>query len=143
MSRIELHCHTTASDGALSPAALVAQAQEVGLTTLAITDHDTVNGLPEARAAAAPLGIEILPGCEFGCELPDGEIHLLAYLFDDQNAALQARLAALLEARRARGQAMVARLNAMGLPVQWSRVQVIAAGVVGRPHVAQALVEGG
>lgn len=143
MSRIELHCHTTASDGALSPAALVALAHEVGITTLAITDHDTVNGLPAARAAAAPLGIELLPGCEFGCELPDGEIHLLAYLFDDQDVALQARLATLREGRRERGRQMVARLNALGVPVQWARVQAIAAGAVGRPHVAQALIEGG
>src|SRR6476660_5575941 len=77
MSRIELHCHTTASDGALTPTQLVELAHTRGITTLAITDHDTVNGLPEARSAAAARGIELLTGCEFGCELPDGEVHML------------------------------------------------------------------
>ena len=144
MSRIELHCHTTASDGALSPTALVTLAHQEGITTLAITDHDTVNGLPEARAAAAPLGIELIPGCEFGCELAEGEIHMLGYLFDDQDAPLQAKLAWLRAARRDRGQQMVERLNALGVPVRWERVQAIAGGgAVGRPHVAQALIEGG
>jgi predicted metal-dependent phosphoesterase TrpH len=144
MTRIELHCHTTASDGALAPAALVAQAHAAGVTTLAITDHDTVAGLPEARAAAAPLGITLLPGCEFGCELPDGEVHLLAYLFDETDAALTATLEALRTARRERGRAMVDRLHALGVPVSWDRVQSIAGrGSVGRPHVAQALIEGG
>jgi predicted metal-dependent phosphoesterase TrpH len=144
MTRIELHCHTTASDGALAPAALVAQAHAVGVTTLAITDHDTVAGLPEARAAAAPLGMTLLPGCEFGCELAGGEVHLLAYLFDDTDPALTDTLARLRAARRERGREMVARLNALGVPVTWERVQAIAGrGAVGRPHVAQALIEGG
>ena len=144
MTRIELHCHTTASDGALSPEALVAQAYSVGITTLAITDHDTVGGLPAARAAAAPLGITLLPGCEFGCELPHGEIHLLAYLFDDTHPALTTRLETLRLARRERGREMVARLNALDVPVSWDRVQAWAgSGSVGRPHVAQALIEGG
>jgi predicted metal-dependent phosphoesterase TrpH len=144
MTRIELHCHTTASDGALAPAALVALAHAAEITTLAITDHDTVAGLPEARAAAGPLGITILPGCEFGCELADGEVHLLAYLFDDTDPVLTATLAGLRTARRERGRAMVARLNALGVPVTWERVQAIAGqGAVGRPHVAQALIEGG
>ncbi len=144
MPGIELHCHTTASDGAFSPTALVAQAHAAGITTLAITDHDTVNGLPEARAAATPLGITIIPGCEFGCELADGEVHMLAYLFDDTHPALTAKLQWLRMARRERGREMVARLNALGVPVTWERVQTIAgSGSVGRPHVAQALIEGG
>jgi predicted metal-dependent phosphoesterase TrpH len=144
MSRIELHCHTTASDGALSPAALVRLAHQEGITTLALTDHDTVNGLPEARAAAAEWGIELISGCEFGCDLPDGEIHMLGYLFDDRDPVLQEKLAWLRTARRERGRRMVARLNALGVPIQWERVQSIAgAGAVGRPHVAQALIEGG
>jgi predicted metal-dependent phosphoesterase TrpH len=144
MSHIELHCHTTASDGALSPTALVELAHEVGITILAITDHDTVNGLPEARAVAAERGITIIAGCEFGCELADGEIHLLGYLFDDQNPTLQAKLSWLRTARRTRGQQMVEQLNALGVPVRWERVQEIAGpGSVGRPHIAQALVEAG
>ncbi len=144
MPGIELHCHTTASDGALTPAALVAQAHAAGITTLAITDHDTVNGLPEARTAAAPRGITIIPGCEFGCELGDGEVHMLAYLFEETHPALTAKLHELRVARRERGREMVARLNMLGVPVTWDRVQTIAgSGSVGRPHVAQALIEGG
>src|SRR5579859_1107276 len=144
MSKLDLHCHTTASDGTLAPAALVGLAHSLGITTLAITDHDTTAGLPAARRAAAAAGIELIPGIEFGCDLPYGEIHLLGYLFDDTYPALVARLAWLREGRTIRGQEMVAKLNALGVPVAWPRVQAIAAGgAVGRPHVAQALIEGG
>jgi 3',5'-nucleoside bisphosphate phosphatase len=143
MPKLDLHAHTTASDGALAPTALVRLAAEVGLTTLAITDHDTVAGLPEARAAAPPT-LEVIPGVEFGCDLPHGEVHLLGYLFDPGHPALAARLAWLREGRAERGREMVARLNALGVPVTWDRVQASAgAGAVGRPHVAQALIEGG
>ncbi len=142
MPKLDLHAHTTASDGRLTPGDLVRLAQQVGLTTLAVTDHDTTAGLPEARAAAATLGLELIPGIEFGCDLPAGEIHILAYLFDAEHPALVARLAWLREGRVERGRAMVARLNALGLPITWERVQAIAgSGSVGRPHVAQALVE--
>lgn len=142
MPKLDLHSHTTASDGLLAPAALVRLAQEVGLTTLAITDHDTTNGLAEAQAAATAAGIELIPGVEFGCEMPHGEVHMLGYLFDPAHPALVAKLAWLREGRLERGRAMVEKLQALGLPVQWDRVQAIAgAGAVGRPHVAQALVE--
>jgi 3',5'-nucleoside bisphosphate phosphatase len=142
--KLDLHAHTTASDGRLAPAALVRLAHEVGLTTLAVTDHDTTAGLAEAGVAAAPLGLEVIPGIEFGCELPDGEIHILAYLFDPNHPALVACLAWLREGRVERGSEMVAKLNALGLPITWERVQAIAGnGAIGRPHVAQALVEAG
>jgi predicted metal-dependent phosphoesterase TrpH len=144
MTKLDLHTHTTASDGRLAPAALVALAHRVGVTTLAVTDHDTTDGLTEARAAAPALGVEIITGIEFGCELPHGEVHMLGYLFDAEHPALRARLAWLREGRVERGQEMVAKLNALGLPIRWERVQAIAAGgSVGRPHVAQALIEGG
>src|SRR2546421_2196934 len=116
MTKIDLHTHTNASDGLLAPAALVQLAGEVGLTTLAITDHDSTAGLAEARAAAAPLGIELIAGIEFGCELPDGEVHILGYLFDPDHPALVARLTWLRAGRVERGRAMVAKLNALGLP---------------------------
>jgi predicted metal-dependent phosphoesterase TrpH len=144
MAKLDLHSHTTASDGRLAPAALVQLAHEVGLTTLAITDHDTTDGLPEARAAAASLGLELVNGIEFGCDLPGGEVHILAYLFDAAHPALVARLAWLREGRVERGREMVAKLNALGVPVAWERVRAIAgSGSVGRPHVAQAVVEAG
>ncbi len=144
MVKLDLHSHTTASDGLLAPAALVCLAHEIGLTTLAITDHDTTAGLAEAQASAAPLDLEVIPGVEFGCELPQGEIHLLGYLFDPAHPALVAKLAWLREGRRERGRLMVEKLGALGVPVAWERVQALAAGgSVGRPHVAQALVESG
>jgi predicted metal-dependent phosphoesterase TrpH len=144
MIKLDLHTHTTASDGRLAPAALVALARQVGVTTLAVTDHDTTDGLAEARAAAAERGVEIITGIEFGCELPHGEVHMLGYLFDAEHPALRARLAWLREGRVERGREMVAKLNALGLPIRWERVREIAgAGSVGRPHVAQALIEGG
>ena len=144
MPKLDLHSHTTASDGRLAPAALVGLAFELGVTTLAVTDHDTTDGLAEAHAAAGPLGITLVDGIEFGCDLPFGEVHLLGYLFDPAHPALVARLAWLRAGRVERGHAMVARLNALGIPVAWDRVQAIAAGgSVGRPHVAQALIEGG
>lgn len=142
MPKLDLHSHTTASDGLLAPTELVKLAQEVGLTTLAITDHDTTNGLAEAQVAAQAAGIELIPGVEFGCELPFGEVHMLGYLFDPAHPALVAKLAWLREGRLLRGREMVEKLQALGQPVQWARVQAIAgAGAVGRPHVAQALVE--
>src|SRR5690242_19349871 len=144
MGKLDLHTHTTASDGRLAPAALVALARQAGVTTLAITDHDTTDGLAKARAAAPAAGVEIITGIEFGCDMPHGEVHMLGYLFDAEHPALRARLAWLREGRVERGRAMVAKLNALGLPIRWDRVREIAgAGSVGRPHVAQALIEDG
>jgi predicted metal-dependent phosphoesterase TrpH len=144
MPKLDLHSHTTASDGTLAPAALVRLAHEAGLTTLAVTDHDTTAGLAEARAAAAAVGIDLVTGVEVGCDMPHGEIHMLGYLFDPEHPALTARLAWLREGRVVRGQEMVAKLTALGVPVAWERVQAIAgSGSVGRPHVAQALIESG
>jgi 3',5'-nucleoside bisphosphate phosphatase len=144
MGKLDLHTHTTASDGRLAPAALVALAAQVGVTTLAVTDHDTTDGLAEARAAAGTAGVEIITGIEFGCDMPHGEVHMLGYLFDAAHPALRARLAWLREGRVERGRAMVAKLNALGLPIRWERVREIAGnGSVGRPHVAQALIEAG
>jgi predicted metal-dependent phosphoesterase TrpH len=144
MVKLDLHTHTTASDGRLAPAALVALARQVGVTTLAVTDHDTTDGLAEARAAAGAAGVEIITGIEFGCDMPHGEIHMLGYLFDAAHPGLRARLTWLREGRVERGRAMVGKLNALGLPIRWERVREIAgAGSVGRPHVAQALIEGG
>ena len=144
MIKLDLHTHTTASDGRLAPAALVDLARQVGVTTLAVTDHDTTDGLADARASAPAAGVEIITGIEFGCELPHGEVHMLGYLFDAAHPALRARLAWLREGRVERGREMVAKLNALGLPIRWERVQAIAAGgSIGRPHVAQALIEGG
>ncbi|MEO6457440.1 MAG: PHP domain-containing protein [Chloroflexia bacterium] len=143
-ARIDLHSHTTASDGALSPTNLVKKAHSVGLTALAITDHDTVEGLDEARVEAAKVGIRIVPGVEFGIEVGGTEVHMLGYLFDDKNPLLLKKLSELQDGRLNRGKKMVGKLRALGINITWARVAEIAGdGSLGRPHVAQALIEAG
>ncbi len=142
--KIDLHTHTTASDGAFSPAELVRHASEVGITTLAITDHDTVSALAEARRTATPLKLRIISGVEFGTDLEGSEVHMLAYFFDPGNPLLLQKLAQLRDGRLDRGKVMVDKLRSMGLYIEWSRVQAIATGEsVGRPHIARALIEAG
>jgi predicted metal-dependent phosphoesterase TrpH len=146
--RIDLHAHTTASDGTQSPADVVVAAADQGLDVLAITDHDTTAGWPEALAARPP-GLTLVPGVEFSCVQiePDGRrisLHLLAYLFDPDNAALQQEWARLRESRRSRAHTMVDRLSAAGYPVSWEQVVALAGGgSVGRPHIGRALVDAG
>ena len=144
VARIDLHSHTTASDGALSPTDLVKKAYSAGITVLAITDHDTVEGLDEARVEAAKVGIRIVPGVEFGIEVGGTEVHMLGYLFDERNPILLEKLSDLQEGRLNRGKKMVAKLRDLGINITWAQVAEIAGdGSIGRPHVAQALIEGG
>jgi predicted metal-dependent phosphoesterase TrpH len=138
--RIDLHVHSTASDGTDSPTDLVGQAAAAGLDVVALTDHDTDAGLAEA-AAALPAGMTLVPGTEISCAL---HIHLLAYLYDPAEPGLAAELRRLRHARYNRGRRMVARLQELGVPVQWDAVLALAGGApVGRPHVANALVNAG
>ncbi|MDA1196114.1 MAG: PHP domain-containing protein, partial [Planctomycetota bacterium] len=142
--RIDLHAHTTHSDGTLAPAALVALAAEVGLHALAITDHDTTSALPEARAAAADLGVEIWTGCEVTCGMPSGIAHVLAYAFDEQDAGLQALLMRVRAGREERNTGIYERLEALGVPVTVAEVEQHAdSPIVARPHFARALVAAG
>lgn len=143
MSRIELHCHSTASDGVLKPATLVQAAAECGVNVLALTDHDTTDGVAEAQAAAARVGIELIPGVEINTEHPNGSLDILGYWAPVTPGAFQDKIAELREARVTRGQRMVERLNDLGMAVRWERVRELADGAVGRPHVARALVEEG
>lgn len=141
---IELHCHSTASDGTFPPAQVVALAAERGVRVLALTDHDTTAGVLEASMAAATYGMILIPGVELTCSVERGEVHLLGYFVMIGDAELQAHLARFRGGRDARGQAIVARLNALGIPVPWERVKALAGeGAVGRPHVARALIEVG
>jgi len=144
-AHIDLHTHSTASDGLLSPAELVRRASEAGLTLIGLTDHDTTNGVAEAQAAGASLGVTVIPGVEINTDLPErqGEAHVLGYYLDVDQAAFQATLAFLRGAREKRGARMVQQLQAQGINVEWSRVRELAKGTVGRPHVALALVEAG
>jgi 3',5'-nucleoside bisphosphate phosphatase len=146
--RIDLHAHTTASDGTDTPAELVAAAVAAGLDVLAVTDHDSTSGWAPALAAR-PRGLTIVPGAEFSCVYhdPDGRrvgLHLLGYLFDPDDAALRAERFRLRESRRHRARIIVDRLAADGYPIAWHRVQALAGrGAVGRPHIGRALVEAG
>lgn len=141
----DLHTHSTASDGLLTPTELVTQAHEAGLTTIALTDHDTTDGLAEAQAAGASMGVEVVPGIEINTYLPhgQGEAHVLGYHLDTANADLQEFLQFLRDAREKRGERMVALLREQGYDVTWARVRELAHGAVGRPHVALALMEKG
>ncbi len=144
-SEVDLHTHTAHSDGAYSPSELVAMAARAGVKHLAVTDHDNLGGVAGATLAAAQYNIEIIPGIELSADMPSGaEVHILGYYLDVNNAELQAELTRLREGREGRGYAMVQKLAALGMPISWERVQELSAGgSVGRPHVAQAMLERG
>ncbi|MEU4379113.1 PHP domain-containing protein [Micromonospora echinofusca] len=145
--RIDLHTHSTASDGTLGPAELVRAAAESGLDVVAITDHDTTAGWAPALAAL-PAGLSLVRGAELSCrwygEEPPVPLHLLAYLFDPDAPELVAELARVRAARKERGERIVALLRADGIDVSWPEILAGAAGgTVGRPHIAQALIRAG
>lgn len=144
---IDLHTHSTASDGTLTPAELVAAAAAAGLRVLAITDHDSTGGWA-AAAAALPPGLTLVRGAEISCRWygaqPSIPLHLLAYLFDPDEPVLAAELARVRQARLARAERIVARLAADGIELDWPEIRARAGGgTVGRPHIAQALVRAG
>jgi hypothetical protein len=143
--KIDLHAHTLASDGKYSPEALVGLAAKNGLSLLAVTDHDTVSGLSAAiEAAKAFSGLKLIPGVEISSHAPGSEVHVLGYFIDTANAELLEQLAALGDSRQARARAMVDKLRELGLDITLERVQAIAgAGSIGRPHIAEALMEKG
>ena len=140
---IDLHTHSTASDGLLSPPELVRQAREAGLALIALTDHDTTNGLEAALEAALANQLEVVPGIEVNTEIPGAEVHVLGYFLDYQQPAFQHTLQTLRDMRVTRAQRMVEKLQSLGMNISWERVRELAAGTVGRPHVAAALVEKG
>lgn len=143
--RVDLHLHSTASDGRFSPAEIVRKAAEAGLTGIALTDHDTVDGLaPALEAARALPHLKVIPGIEISTDVPQGEVHLLGYFIDYTHRELLANLDRMRNSRQQRAQAMIAKLKSLGLPIEWERVQEIAgSGSIGRPHIAQALLEKG
>ncbi|MFN0072556.1 MAG: PHP domain-containing protein [Chloroflexota bacterium] len=144
MGTIDLHSHTVASDGRLTPRELVQLAHRNGVQFLSITDHDTTDGLDEAIAEAAGLGIEIIPGIEVSCDIPGTEVHLLGFYLNYNDPEFQTKIAGFREGRVGRAQEMVRKLGELGAPITWERVKEIAGdGSVGRPHVAQALLEAG
>lgn len=140
---IDLHVHSNASDGTDTPAEVVRRAAAAGLDAVALTDHDTQAGIAEA-SAALPHGLTLVPGMELSCELDDRSVHLLAYLFDAEDPALAAEADLIRNDRVNRAQAMVVRLGELGTGVTWEQVTALAGdAVVGRPHIARALVASG
>jgi predicted metal-dependent phosphoesterase TrpH len=141
--RIDLHAHSTASDGTATPTQFVETAARAGLTVVALTDHDTVAGVAEAVRAAEPLGVQVVPGVELSVVDGRDEVHLLGLHLADV-AAISDALAGFRDGRATRAATMVATLNALGVGVTLDSVLAEAAGgAVGRPHVARALVAGG
>ena len=142
---VDLHLHTTASDGRLTPTELVELTASKGLRTISVSDHDTTAGLEEAQRAVNQIpGMRLIPGIELSCDVPGGEVHMLGYFMDIEDAGFQDMLAGFREGRLARGEGMVRKLAEFGMEIEWERVLEIAGDAsVGRPHIAQALVEKG
>ncbi len=139
--RVDLHSHTFFSDGTLSPEDLVSRARQRGLSALAVTDHDSVEGIPRARAAAEGA-LDLVPGVELSTTLDGHDLHILGYYVDPDHEPLCTRLESFKAERRSRVTAIVDRLRELGVTIEVERVLALAGpGVVGRPHIAQAMLE--
>jgi len=144
MKLADLHTHTKASDGTCDPAENVRLAKEAGLAAVAITDHDTVAGVPAALQAAAELGVEVIPGVEVSSVARGQDIHVLGYFVPHDDAAFQKRLVSLRETRHERNQLLIARLQELGIPITLEKVYRRKQGTdknIGRPHIAEELIE--
>jgi predicted metal-dependent phosphoesterase TrpH len=145
VSRVDLHLHSSVSDGVLSPAEIVTKAAELGLTTISLTDHDNVDGIaPAMKAAEKYSSLVFIPGLEISTDTSTGEIHVLGYYIDHTNPELLTKLGKMRNSRLGRAQKMIEKLSGMGMPIEWDRVKRLSGnGSVGRPHIAQALLEKG
>lgn len=144
LRRVDLHTHTYYSDGALSPYELVRLAKSRGIAALAVTDHDTVDGLPEAADAGEKFGVEVVNGVEMSVTLGEQELHLLGYFFDPENEGLRRHFEYFSIERKKRVERMVERLRHLGITLDLEKILARAGvGAPGRPHVAAALVEAG
>jgi predicted metal-dependent phosphoesterase TrpH len=145
LGQADLHIHSTASDGRLTPAEVVKEAAERGLKFIALTDHDTIEGIVPALAAAKDFpNLKLIPGVEISTDIPAGEVHVLGYFFDYTSRELGAKLDRFRNSRLNRAKGMVAKLDKLGIHLDWQRVEQIAgSSVMGRPHIAQAMLEKG
>lgn len=141
--RIDLHTHTTASDGLLSPEQLVEKARQAGVQVLAVCDHDSTEGVDAAAATGKRSGVEVIPAVEINTDVDQGEVHVLGYFLDHRQGWLQEFLRKLRDGRVNRARQMVEKLNALGIKIDFARVRELARGAIGRPHVAWAIVEAG
>ena len=141
---IDLHTHSNASDGKLSPAELMRHAHAMGVEVIALTDHDTLSGLAEASEEAARVGIELIPGIEISAENNPGTLHMLGYFVDPSDAELVETLSWLRGGRDDRNHIILSKLAQLGCPLQWDEVAALAGGEsMGRPHIATAMVNRG
>ncbi len=141
---IDLHTHSTASDGSLTPLELVRYAAEKKLRAMALTDHDCVDGLDEAVAEGERLGIEVIPSVELSADHPNGTMHILGFFVDRRHDGFCGRLRRLQEARRERNPKIIQKLQALGLKITYDEVAAASGGgLVGRPHFAKVLVQKG
>lgn len=144
LSRVDLHCHSTASDGLRTPAGLVAYAAERGLSTIGLTDHDSTSGVADAIEAADQLRVEVIPGVELSSEIDGLQAHILGYFIDFDSEPLQREFAWMNATRQDRIQQICTNLNAAGIPIDPADVLLLSdGGTVGRPHVARVLVANG
>src|SRR5690348_1221289 len=144
MSRLDLHLHTTFSDGSRTPSDVLALAGKAQVTALAITDHDTVAGLPEAIAAGHSLGIEVIPGIELSSRWGQTELHILGYFLDWNDQEFQRQLTRFQDARHVRNPRIIEKLNALGVQITYDDVKALAGNAsIGRPHIARVLLEKG
>ena len=145
MSRVDLHIHSNASDGRYSPAEIVRTAATAGLTVIALTDHDTIDGLvPAIEAAKEFPSLMLIPGVELSTDIPSGEVHVLGYFIEYSDQELKASLERMRNSRANRADKMVAKLKELGCNIELERVKEIAGnGALGRAHIAQALLEKG
>jgi 3',5'-nucleoside bisphosphate phosphatase len=143
---VDLHAHSTASDGTFAPAEVVRLAKQAGLVGLALTDHDTTAGLAEAEAEAGQLGITLVPGIEISAvsPVPEGTLHILGYCIDRRNGVLSEMTRQLIDARDDRNPRIIARLRELGIDISMEEALAQAqGGVMGRPHIAAILVRKG
>jgi predicted metal-dependent phosphoesterase TrpH len=144
VSTIDLHLHSTASDGSYPAETIVAMAERNGVRVLSLTDHDSLDGIPAAEERARRSGIRVIPGVELSVSEAGIDVHLLAYGFDPLDKGLVAAIARYRDSRRERARKMLARLKGLGIKIQLEEVEEIAhGGALGRPHVAEALMQGG
>lgn len=145
MSKVDLHIHTTASDGKFTPAEIVRKAAEAGLKYIAICDHDSIEGVASAQTAASSYpGVTVIAGVEINTDIPAGELHVLGYFCDQNNPELRQTLERLRNSRIERAQKIINKLRKMGIKIDFVRVEELAGdGSIGRPHIAQAMLEKG
>jgi predicted metal-dependent phosphoesterase TrpH len=138
---VDLHTHSTASDGSLSPQELVKYAKKKGAAAISLTDHDTVEGLEAALITGQQQDLEVIPGLEISAQYNGGTMHILGYYIDPSDQGLNQELHRLQEARRDRNPKILEKLRNLGIPITFDQVQALAKGQIGRPHIAQVLLQ--